>query len=671
MQPTTVFSRLLALGCGLLVVLLGVVGAWLHAGNEGNPLAAGVSDWWAMGVVAAMAFGPTGAWLAAARPRLPLGWLLLAIGLLSSVSLVSTEIGLWAFDRGSDGADVALWWGNWLWVVGLVPIASVVPLLVPDGRLASPRWRLALAMGVAAAVAGGASFAFEPYEATTPGLADAGFTNPVTAAFWASPGVEALLALMVVAGALTGVTGLVVRWRASEGLERQQLKWVLVGVAGALLLFALGFALGPTFSALAMAPLPVGVAVAVLRHRLADVDLVISRSLLYLGLSTLVVVLYLAVVSVLGVSVGVGLDGTDAAAVVATAVVAVVVLPLRDRVQRRVNRLVHGDPEEPQAVLMRLGDRLAAASTPDDLAAHVFPSVAEAVTRSLHADNATLTLRDGLAASYGRSATSSERSATLSKDLEYAGEHLGRLDVTRQGGFDKRSERTLDRLAAQASVAAHTVHLARETQRAREAAVLAREEERRRLRRDLHDGVGPSLAALALQMETARTLTARDPAAATALMDRLTSRLNATVAEVRAMVNDLRPPMLDELGLAAAVRELGDRLTTATTRVTTAVEPLPELPAAVEVAAYQIAGEATANAARHAGAARVAVTLGVVDGMIRVEVRDNGHGMAADARPGIGLASMDERAQELGGRLEVASGRGGTTVTALLPKEAT
>ena len=161
----------------------------------------------------------------------------------------------------------------------------------------------------------------------------------------------------------------------------------------------------------------------------------------------------------------------------------------------------------------------------------------------MRAERTTLTLDDGSVASYGGAAraalpedgapTSGSRD-TLTVDLLYAGEHLGTLAVTRPGGFDRRATRALGRLASQAGVAVHTVFLARETQRAREAAVLAREEERRRLRRDLHDGVGPSLAALALQIETARNLTLADPGAATQLLDRLTPRLNAAVAEVRA-----------------------------------------------------------------------------------------------------------------------------------------
>jgi signal transduction histidine kinase len=187
------------------------------------------------------------------------------------------------------------------------------------------------------------------------------------------------------------------------------------------------------------------------------------------------------------------------------------------------------------------------------------------------------------------------------------------------------------------------------------------------LRRHRHDGVGPSLAALALQVETARTLTDLDPVAAGRILDTLAPRLNGVVTEVRAMVNELRPPMLDELGHVAAVRELGDRFSSATTQAHVEVGALPGLPAAVEVAAYHIAREATANAVRHAHASRVDVRLGLEDGVVRVDVCDDGAGMPGDLQPGVGLASMEGRARELGGRLLVSTGAGGTTVTALIP----
>ena len=659
-------ARTVATLGGALAVAAGVLGLVLHLGFTDPVNADGVTDWWGMGVVATLSFGPTGGWLARNRPTLPLGWLLLGLGLLSGLSLVCTEYGLRALEGGGPGAEAALWWGNWVWVPGLVPIASVVPLLVPDGRLASPRWRPALVLGCASAACAALTFAVQPYDDTTPGLAAAGLDNPLEVGWLSQPPVAALLTSVTLAGALVAVAGLVLRWRRARGTERQQLKWVALGVGAALLLFALGFVLGPTVSALAMAPLPVSVVVAALRHGLADVDVVISRSLLYVGLSGLVLASYLLLVWLLGGVLG-GLWLDDGAApVLATAGAALSVLPLRDRLQRRVNRLVHGEEEEPYAVLGRLGDRLAAAATPEELEEHVLPVVTEQVARTLRAEATELTLRDGLVVAHGARVAGAP---TLTVPLVSAGQDLGALTVTRVEGFDPRAEQVLDRLAAQVAVAAHTVQLARETRRAREAAVRAREEERRRLRRDLHDGVGPSLAALALQVETARALTDVDPARAGSLLATLAPRLNGVVTEVRAMVNELRPPMLDELGLADALRELGDRFTHGHTRTQVEVAELPELPAAVEVAAFHIAREATANAVRHARAALVEIRLAVEDGVVRVEVRDDGAGLPSDPRPGVGLSSMEGRARELGGRLLVHTGSGGTTVTALLPQE--
>ncbi|MDR7362063.1 sensor histidine kinase [Nocardioides marmoribigeumensis] len=658
-------TRLLPAAGAAAGVAAGVLGLVLHLGFADPPHAAGVTDWWPMGVVACLAFGPTGGWLASRRPEHPLGWLFLLLGLLEGVSLVATDYGLRALEHRWALAEAALWVGNWIWVLGLVPIASVVPLLVPDGHLPSRRWRPAFVLGCAAAVAAALGFAVQPYDATTPGLTDAGLTNPAHVAWLAGPVVGALLTTVTLVGVVLAVAGLVLRWRGSSGTERQQLKWVLVGVGAAVILFALGFALGPVVSALAMAPLPLAVVVAALRHGLGDVDVVISRSLVYVTLSGLVLVLYLALVSLLGTALGGLSSESTVVPLLSTAAVALGVLPLRDRLQRGVNRLVHGEEEEPYAVLGRLGDRLAAASTPESIEQEVLPVVTEQVARSLRAQSVVLRLSEGLVASHGFEVDN--RTPTLTVPLVHAGEDLGSLAVHRVGGFDARAVRVLDHLASQVAVAARTVQLARESQRSRELAVLAREEERRRLRRDLHDGVGPSLAALALQVETARSLTGHDPEAAGRILDTLGPRLNGVVGEVRAMVNELRPPLLDELGLEAALRELVDRVTTATTRADLVVQSLPELPAAVEVAAYHIAREATANAVRHARASRVELRLGVADGMVQVEVRDDGSGLSPDRRSGVGLGSMRTRARELGGELLVDSSSRGTTVTAFLP----
>jgi len=214
---------------------------------------------------------------------------------------------------------------------------------------------------------------------------------------------------------------------------------------------------------------------------------------------------------------------------------------------------------------------------------------------------------------------------------------------------------------------------AAELQRARERLVAAREEERRRLRRDLHDGLGPALAGAALKVEAAENLFASDPAAASGLLEDARAEIQDAVADVRRLVHALRPPALDELGLVGAVREQAERLSVGDHPhvEVDAPEQLDALPAAVEVAAYGIALEAMTNVARHADARTCLVRISM-NGGLELEISDDGHGLPSDHRAGVGMASMRERAEELGGTcdIEQVDGRG-TRVRARLPLGAT
>lgn len=208
-----------------------------------------------------------------------------------------------------------------------------------------------------------------------------------------------------------------------------------------------------------------------------------------------------------------------------------------------------------------------------------------------------------------------------------------------------------------------------ELQRARERLVAAREEERRRLRRDLHDGLGPALAGAALKVEAAENLLAFDPAAAVELLEDARSGIQDAVADVRRLVYALRPPALDELGLVGALREQAERIGAADRLWVEiqAPEELPGLPAAVEVAVYRISLEAMTNSARHADA-RTCVVRVTLDGDLELEVVDDGVGLPRDYRAGVGIASMRERADELGGTCDVEALDGrGTRVHARLP----
>jgi signal transduction histidine kinase len=209
-----------------------------------------------------------------------------------------------------------------------------------------------------------------------------------------------------------------------------------------------------------------------------------------------------------------------------------------------------------------------------------------------------------------------------------------------------------------------------ELQRSREGLVSAREEERRRLRRDLHDGVGPQLAALMLELETASDLVS-DNHEASALMAKLSKRAREIVSDVRHSVHALRPPALDELGLVEALKEGAIQYGPAGLRVSVDnPQDLSHLPAAVEVACYRIVQEALANVVRHAGASRCSIRL-ILDedaGALSVEVEDDGRGIRDYDSIGVGMISMRERTEELGGWCTVESVvGGGTLVRALLP----
>nr|WP_246303861.1 sensor histidine kinase [Nocardioides thalensis] len=253
--------------------------------------------------------------------------------------------------------------------------------------------------------------------------------------------------------------------------------------------------------------------------------------------------------------------------------------------------------------------------------------------------------------------------------ITYRGAQVGRLVLPARGvrsRLSARDEQLLGDLVRQAAVAARTGQLAEEVQHSRERLVTAREEERRRIRRDLHDGLGPALSGVVFQLEAARMAVDADPAAARDQLSGITEHVQGIVADVRRLVHDLRPPALDDRGLVGALKQQADRLD-----VPLAVDA-PELdgrlPAAVEVAAYRIVGEALTNVARHAQAEVARLRLELDDDNLLVELADDGVGISADRQAGVGLVGLRERAAELGGSSEVlCPPDGGTVVRARLP----
>ncbi len=479
--------------------------------------------------------------------------------------------------------------------------------------------------------------------------------------------------------------------RVSGSLQRQQLKWVTYSLVVALVSFtgigslsgiptlnqpgvpaALYALSGPVAFGLVFMLVPVSIGIAVLRYRLWDIDPIINRTLVYGALTAIVVGLYILTVGYLGAIFRA--DDNMLFSLAATGLVAVLFQPLRDRLQRGVNRLMYGERDEPYRVLSRLGERLETALTPGQ----VLPTIVDSVRDALRLPYAAVALQhpEGLVVAAAAGEPAADQ---LRLPLVYQHEIVGQLILSpRAPGeqFGPADRRLLDDLARQAGIAAHAVRLTADLQRSRERLVTAREEERRRLRRDLHDGLGSRLAALNLQVGALRGLIRRDPDAADEAAVELRGEIRASIADIRRLVYELRPPALDELGLVAAIRQRAAQCALAESteenrnlRVEVdAPEPLPTLPAAVEVAAYRIVEEALTNVVRHASARICVVRLGMEEGALILEIADDGVGLPAERTAGMGLVSMRERAAELGGACTIESiTTGGTRVVARLP----
>ncbi|MEV6416747.1 GAF domain-containing sensor histidine kinase [Kribbella sp. NPDC051718] len=461
------------------------------------------------------------------------------------------------------------------------------------------------------------------------------------------------------------------RW-VSSAVERQQTKWVLIALVLQLghiatgrppvesprgLVLDLALAL---FSYAISVALPVAIAIAIARYRLYDVDLLISRTLVYVTLTVLVIGIYVVVVGGFGALWRI--DGNPLLPLAATGLVAVAFNPLRQWVQRAVNRLVWGDRDDPHAVMTRLARRLGSAMPPEG----ALQTIVDTIGAAMKLPYVSVTLAGGSATAVYETGGVPEQTAAY--PLRYRDEEVGVLMVSPRPGesFGTADRRALEEIAGHAGVAVQALRSTADLQRSRERIVAAREEERARLHRDLHDGLGPTLASLYQRIDAARALLARDPDSAYAVLDQAGKQVKATVEDVRQLVYGLRPPVLAELGLAAAVEEACRGL--APWAVVEIAEDLPSLPAGVEVAAYRIAVEAVTNVVRHAEASSCLVRFVGEEGALVVSVRDDGVGIGADARPGAGLRSMRERAEELVGTLSISPVLPrGTLVTARLP----
>jgi signal transduction histidine kinase len=637
-------ASVLATALAVLAAVEAVLDIVLAIGNH-RSLRYLVNEHEILGMLVAVLFAAVGAIVVRQRPRHALGWLFVLEGQLQGLGV----LGEYADRRPAPplhGLADAI--AQYTWLPGMVIAAGLFTLLFPDGRPASRRWRPVVVVATLAVAV--AAVAFVP-------VSDA--THP--------PSIPAHLVIGAVVVALAcgvaGAVGLLVRAIRTTGAERRRIGWFFT--AFAIVAVAQVLPVSPAVPTIATAFVPVALGIAMTRHRLFDGDRLLNRTLVYSALTVLVA-------AVLGLTVGlasasVGGDGTGA--VVAAVVIALGIAPARAAVQRGVDRLLYGGRRDPYAALAGLGRDLSVALTPDE----VLPVVVSTVAAALHVPYAAVTLRGDPRPA---AASGEPTDQPLELPLSHAGTPVGTLIVglpTGQRFLDPGDERLLRDFAEHAGAVTAAVALTHDLRRSRDDLAVARDEERHRIRRDLHDGLGPTLAGVALGLGAARRSVSAIAPETASLLGHLETELRDGLDEVKRLVADLRPTTLEQLGLIEALRQYADTVTTRSQGAlkvsVDAPVSVPGLDSDVEIAAYRIVLEAVTNTTRHAMATRCSIGVTRADDALHLSVHDNGAGVKATvARPGIGLRSMVERATELGGSCTIAAGSaGGTVVSAVLP----
>jgi two-component system, NarL family, sensor kinase len=602
-------------------------------------------------------FAGCGGILAWHRPRNPIGWLFITAGLAHATTALCAPAIQVLIEAGApltlQRLAVTMFAWSWPWSIGLcLPLAL---LLFPDGHPPSQRWRWVVVAVIATAplfaIEMGASP--EPIEPGVPVgyLTFSGYGALQT--LWTATEVRGLLALCA------GLAALAVRYRRGSEVERRQLLWLLLAVLVALIvILPWGLVSGTPIEVLLAIPLiPIAVTVAIVRHQLLDIRLVVSRLLAWLMLVLAVVVAYAALVALLGRFTAPRIGWSA----VITVLLVVLAAPLLPRLQRLVDGAIYGDRGDPARIATRLGEQLA---TPDAGLQGIVTTMRAALRLPYLAIE-----RDGRILAADGDPAERVHPWPLIRGGKSEGELMIGLRAGERelAGADRRA---LAMLTDPVTVAVHSTVVSEELQASRERIVAAREEERRRLRRELHDGLGPTLTGIAFAADAAANTIEHDPEQSQRLLTTLRRDTRAALADVRRLVDNLRPPALDELGLVGALRQRADRLAFRADGESVQVrlevpDQVPTLPAAIEVATYRIATEALTNVVRHSRATSALVRLRCGE-RLDLSITDDGPPNGTWA-PGVGLHAMRERTAELGGSFQAGPTPNGGQVVASFP----
>jgi signal transduction histidine kinase len=706
--PRRSWTTALAVGLGALAIAAAAATAWLAFLNRASLPNLDSAD--PTSIVIPICLAVLGALVASRRPRNPIGWLFLFIAVVGGLQGVEDQYVRFALVTHPGSLPIVAWvaWLNSWTLYAIFPAGAValLMLLLPDGSLPSKRWRPVVASAVVFTASTAVLTALTPgplalssnganYTAPTnpvgltllEGIFTTGASTTLSSTLWFLG-----LGVLVLASAAP-----LVRMRRSTGEQRQQLKWIAYAVlTTAIAIVPISFLAGtvlpswtfdiPILLGFGIA-LPAAAGIAIFKHRLYDIDIVISRTLVYGSLAVFITAVYVGIAVGLGAAIGGGGKPNLGLSIVATAIVAVGFQPLRERLQRVANRLVYGKRATPYEVLAQFSERVAESYAADD----VMPRMARVLAEGTGAQRADVWLRSGTAwrdaavwplDAPAHDPVAVENGALPALDgvhrlieVRHQGDLLGALSVTKQSGeaLTPVEENLLSHLAGQAGLVLKNVGLTsdmearlEELRASRQRLVTAQDEERRRLERNLHDGAQQHLVALKVKLGLAEMLLGRDPDRARVTLDQLRSDADEALDTLRDLARGIYPPLLADKGLGAA---LASQARKATVAVTVDVEGIGRYSQDVEAAVYFSVLEALQNVQKYAHASRALVQLREERRELHFSVEDDGHGFDVATTPtGTGLINMRDRVDALGGQLQLTSTIGtGTSVAGRIP----
>jgi signal transduction histidine kinase len=600
-------------------------------------------------IVWALSVSFLGALVISRQPRNALGWVFTLVGLLINFNFAGSVYAALALTRGHGSwpAFLAIAWltSGWLWIPMSGLLVIFVPLLFPTGRALSPRWRFPAWFAVGFFVISGIGNALMPGPLSSlPRI-----TNPMglvgqTTLLNNLSNLGAVPLIIAVVGA---VSSLVVRFRRARGQERQQLKWFLFGGVLFIVPFMLHSSSLPQqiqslLWALFLPALPISIGIAMLKYRLYDIDLVINKSLVLGTLAVFITAVYVGIVVGIGTLVGSAGRSNLALSILATAIVAVAFQPVRERVQRIANRLVYGKRATPYEVMANFSERMAGALSADE----VLPRMAEAAARGVgaKASRIRLMLPNGpeRVVSWPVAAEPDHFERVL--PVSYRGDPMGEIAVTKATGepITPAEDKLLIDLAAQAGLVMHNERLTVELQRrlaeissqaaqlrsSRQRIVAAQDEERRRLEETIRHGSEEQLIHIREALKSAEAGLASDPAAAVVTLEGLTGQATAVLEELRELARGIYPPVLEDEGLAAALRSHLGRVSPLVAIESGAIDRYPsEVEAAIYFCCVEALAGVTGSAAVRLGGRAAGVDFsisgcGPLDGRLqRIEDR--------------------------------------------------